>query len=174
MPLLRGDELVEDRWLRLPDDAPLPADGAILLGHARLTAEAEYLWHRPDGLGLELQPGDPLDLLDEWLPHLELVALRFPSFTDGRPFSTARILREQHGYRGELRATGKPIPDQHQFLLQCGFDTIEIAPDDLPRWRDAHVWMPLTYQVGYGETAGRHALSVFRARHARRHEAAAA
>jgi uncharacterized protein (DUF934 family) len=167
MPLLKGDEIVSDRWRRIGDDEPIPAMGAILLGRPRLTAEAEHLWHRPGGLGLELLPGEPLDLLDEWLPRLDLVALSFPSFTDGRAFSTARILREQRGFHGELRATGRPIPDQAQFLLQCGFDTIEVAEADLPRWRKSDVWMPLTYQVGYAEGRGRTALNVFRARHSR-------
>jgi uncharacterized protein (DUF934 family) len=174
MPLLKGDEIIADRWQRPADGEPLPAEGAILLGSARLNAEAEYLWHRPDGLGLELASGEPLDLLELWMPHLELVALRFSSFTDGRPFSTARVIRQQHGYRGELRATGRPIPDQRQFLLQCGFDTIEIDEADLPRWRSARVWMPLTYQAGYAEASGRNALSVFRARHSQPRGVAAA
>src|SRR5690242_1458774 len=135
MPLLRGDAIVRDRWRRLGGDEPVPAAGAILLRRDRFKAEAEHLWHRPDGLGLELLPGEPLDLLDEWLPHLDLVALAFPSFTDGRSFSTARILREHYRFDGELRATGRSIPDQAQFLWQCGFDSIEVAEEDLPRWR---------------------------------------
>lgn len=168
MPLLRGDALVEDGWRRLADDAPIPAVGAILLPLARLEAEAEHLWHRPDGLGVELLPAEPVERLEDWVARLELVALRFPAFNDGRAFSAARILRQRYRYRGELRATGEVLVDQRQFMLQCGFDSFEVAAGrPLETWRRARVRMPLTYQVGYAEALGPAAQSVFRARHAR-------
>jgi uncharacterized protein (DUF934 family) len=173
MPLLKGDAVVADDRLRVADDAPVPAAGPLLLTRQRLEAEAEHLWHRPDGLGVELMPGDAVEAIEDWLPRLDLVAFRFPSFTDGRPFSAARILRERYRFTGEIRAVGHVIPDQAQFLLQCGFDSIEIDEDALPRWRAAKAWMPLTYQIGYTETLGPNALAVFRARHGRPETAAA-
>jgi uncharacterized protein (DUF934 family) len=168
MPLLRGDAVVADRWRRIADVEPLPAAGAILLPLARLEAEAEYLWHRPDGLGVELLPDEPVERLEDWIEHLELIALRFPAFADGRAFSAARILRQRYRFVGELRATGEVLVDQRQFMLQCGFDSFEVAEGrPLETWRRARVQMPLTYQVGYAEALGPVALSVFRARHAR-------
>jgi uncharacterized protein (DUF934 family) len=168
MPLLRGDEVVADRWRRVADDAPIPAAGAVLLPLARLELEAEHLWHRPDGLGVELLPAEPVERLEDWIPHLELVALRFPAFNDGRAFSAARILRRRYGFVGELRATGEVLVDQRQFMLQCGFDSFEVAEGrPLDTWRRARVHMPLTYQIDYSEILGPAALSVFRARHAR-------
>jgi uncharacterized protein (DUF934 family) len=168
MPLLRGDAIIADRWQRIADDAAIPATGAILLRLARLEAEAEHLWHRPDGLGAELLPDEPVERLEDWLEHLELVALRFPAFNDGRAFSAARILRQRYAFRGELRATGDVLVDQRQFMLQCGFDSFEVAEGrPLEAWRRARVHMPLTYQVDYAEALGPTALSVFRARHAR-------
>lgn len=172
MPLLKGDAVVADDRLRIADDTPVPASGPLLLGRQRLAAEAEHLWHRPDGLGVELMPGDAVEAIEDWLPRLDLVALRFPSFTDGRPFSAARILRERYGFAGEIRAAGHVIPDQAQFLLQCGFDSIELAEADLPRWAAASARLPLTYQLGYAETLGPVALAVFRARHAQPESAA--
>jgi uncharacterized protein (DUF934 family) len=173
MPLLRGDEVIADARIRVPADAPVPAAGRLLLDLARLTAEAEHLWHRPDGVGVELLPAEPVEALEDWLDQLDLVALRFPSFTDGRPFSAARILRQRYRFGGEIRAVGRLIPDQAQFLRQCGIDTIEVAEADLPRWRTAKVRISLTYQLGYAESAGPSALAVFRARHAHSGRAAA-
>ena len=65
----------------------------------------------------------------ELLPHLDrlkLIEVAFPTFRDGRGYSTARILREG-GYRGELRAQGDVLVDQIRFLRRCGFDSF--APD---------------------------------------------
>lgn len=166
MPLLRGDAVLADDRIRVPAGAPLPAEGPLLLDLARLRAEAEHLWHRPDGVGVELLPAEPVEALEAWLDRLDVVALRFPTFTDGRPFSAARILRERYGFTREVRAVGRLLPDQAQFLGQCGFDTIEVAEADLPRWRAAKVRMSLTYQLGYAERTDAPALAVLRARHA--------
>ena len=35
MPLFRESGIVEDPWQRLADDAPVPADGMILVGFTR-------------------------------------------------------------------------------------------------------------------------------------------
>ncbi|PVX29075.1 DUF934 domain-containing protein [Sphingomonas pokkalii] len=59
------------------------------------------------------------------LPHLDRIALievSFPSFRDGRGYSTGRILREA-GYQGELRAQGDVLVDQIPLMRRCGFDS---------------------------------------------------
>jgi len=71
------------------------------------------------------------------------IAISFPTFADGRGFSLARLLRERHGFKGELRAIGHLIPDQGQFLLRSGFDTVEIADPDT-----AHVWKFSLERIG--------------------------
>ena len=63
------------------------------------------------------------------LPRLELVALEFPKFSDGRALSQARLLRERYGYRGEIRAMGDVLRDQLFFMTRCGFDAFEPRPD---------------------------------------------
>ncbi len=65
----------------------------------------------------------------ELIPHLDRIALievAFPSFRDGRGYSTARILREA-GYAGELRAEGDVLLDQIAFMRRCGFDSFAPA-----------------------------------------------
>src|SRR6218665_3002080 len=46
------------------------------------------------------------------LDGVERVDLHFPSFTDGRAFSQAYLLRRRRGFRGEIRATGEVLIDQ--------------------------------------------------------------
>ena len=56
-----------------------------------------------------------------------IIALDFPKFSDGRAFSTARLLREKHGYAGELRAVGNVLADQIPLMRRVGFDTFEVT-----------------------------------------------
>jgi uncharacterized protein (DUF934 family) len=84
--------------------------------------------------------------------RLELVAIDFPKFSDGRGFSIARSLRAQ-GYKGTLRATGALIPDQFAFALHVGFDEIEISDDQAARqpieqWLHALTLIHDSYQDG--------------------------
>jgi len=75
---------------------------------------------------VRIEPGDDARAL---LPHLERIALvevNFPAWTDGRGYSSARVLREA-GYTGELRAVGDIAPDMLGHLQRCGFDAF--APD---------------------------------------------
>ena len=67
--------------------------------------------------------------LAPYLDRLALVALVFPTFRDGRAYSQARLLRERHGFRGELRATGQVLRDQFMFLVRAGFDAFEVKKD---------------------------------------------
>jgi uncharacterized protein (DUF934 family) len=64
--------------------------------------------------------------LQPWLGHLALIALNFPKFRDGRAYSQARLLREQYGYGGTLRATGDVLRDQFTFLVRAGFDSFDV------------------------------------------------
>ena len=78
------------------------------------------------------------------------VAIRFPVVTDGRGFSLAVMLRERHGFTGEIRAVGHLIPDLAQFLLRSGFDTAEIAdPEHASTWKASVSRIKHNYQRGY-------------------------
>ena len=52
-----------------------------------------------------------------------MIAVNFPQFTDGRGYSTARLLRERYGWKGEMRAIGDIQRDQLYYLSRCGFDS---------------------------------------------------
>ena len=40
-----------------------------------------------------------------------------------------RKLRERHGFKGELRATGQVLRDQFMFMLRAGFDAFEVKKE---------------------------------------------
>jgi uncharacterized protein (DUF934 family) len=129
MPLVKDGQVVADRYLRILDDAPIPADGAVLVPAERFLADAQELTARNAETGVIWPNNRDIDELAPYLDKLSVVALVFPTFKDGRAYSQARILREQYGYRGEMRATGQVLRDQFVFMLRAGFDALEVKKD---------------------------------------------
>ena len=80
---------------------------------------------------VRIEPGDDARALLPSLDRLALIEVSFPTFRDGRGYSSARILREA-GYRGEVRAQGDVLVDQLATMRRCGFDSFspEKALDD--------------------------------------------
>jgi uncharacterized protein (DUF934 family) len=154
MPLLENGVLAEDRFAQVADDAELPADAPALISLARLRRDAEKLAGRNAELGVQVgtatHPEDIADLLD----RVALVAVEFPKFRDGRGFTIARTLRERFGYTGEIRAVGHVLPDQHGFLLRCGFSSV-VVPEgaDLGPWTAALSRFHIAYQAGVDDAA---------------------
>jgi uncharacterized protein (DUF934 family) len=138
MPLIRNAEQVEDRYLRIADEMPVPEEGPVLLPAARFLADAERLAGRPGATGV-LWPNDrDVSELAPYLGRLALVALVFPAFKDGRAYSQARTLRERYNFRGEVRATGDVLRDQFLFLHRSGFDAFEVRkPEDAKAFCEA-------------------------------------
>lgn len=98
-------------------------------GERRLVSLAELLENGFDGnegLGVVLGPFDDPAQLAPWLDRIEIVALTFNAFSDGRAFSQATLLRERLGYRGELRAVGDVLIDPLVLMLRCGFDSFAV------------------------------------------------
>ena len=98
-----------------------------ILSKQALARRARRLGRRPAPLGLRLEAGEAIADIVADLPRLALIELVFPKFSDGRAFSTARLLREKHGYSGELRAVGNVLSDQIPFMRRVGFDTFEVT-----------------------------------------------
>lgn len=160
MPLVKGGEVVADRYLRITDDAPIPADGAVLVPAERFLADAAELTTRQAETGVIWPNNRDIDELAPYLDRLAVVALVFPKFQDGRAYSQARILRERYGFRGELRATGQVLRDQFLFMQRAGFDSFEVKKE-----ADAKVFSAVSkrYSVFYQPT-GDGRLTAFRRR----------
>lgn len=117
-----------DDWVPHDGDPALaPAGAALLVPLAAWKAHAQALSARGARVGVLLAPHDDPAEIAGALDRLALVAVDFPRFTDGRGYSTARLLRERHGWRGELRATGEVLRDQLFYLARCGFDSFVLA-----------------------------------------------
>jgi uncharacterized protein (DUF934 family) len=58
-----------------------------------------------------------------------ILAIDFPVFRDGRGYSTAALLRERFGWKGELRAIGDVLIDQLLPMSRVGFDSFSLRND---------------------------------------------
>jgi uncharacterized protein (DUF934 family) len=136
--MIRDGIVVADPWLRLERNADgglpaVPPAGDIIVPLAMWREQRARLLGRPGRLGVWLEGREEPSTIAEDLKLLGVVAVHFPRFTDGRGYSTARLLRERYGYRGELRATGDVIRDVLFHLSSCGFNAFELRQDEDPR-----------------------------------------
>lgn len=126
---LRG-AVVDEKWQRLPEgDDPATAGGHLMVTPGQLAAHGDQLEKQVTGLGVALSADDDLQVVLSWLPSLGAIEITFGQFADGRGFSLARRLRQRYGFSGELRAAGQFIPDQMQYLEQCGFTHCVVEAD---------------------------------------------
>ncbi|TAK47513.1 MAG: DUF934 domain-containing protein [Xanthobacteraceae bacterium] len=160
MPLVKRGTIVADEFIALADDAPAPDKGAVIVSAARFIAEPEVWLGRAAPLGVAWPNDRDVTELVPYLSRLALIALVFPKFRDGRAYTQARLLRERHGYRGQLRATGQVLRDQFLFMQRAGFDAFDVV-----KASDAEAFAATVarYSVFYAPT-GDGRITVFRAR----------
>lgn len=115
-----------DTWAKAVDGEPLP-ETPVILSRKRWLIERAALAGRNRPIGLQLEPGEPLEDIAADLAQFSVIALNFPKFSDGRAFSTASLLREKHGFKGELRAVGNVLSDPIPLMRRVGFDTFEVT-----------------------------------------------
>lgn len=84
------------------------------------TSKCRAVWIAPD---------DDFEPLAPQLRQLDLIAVDFPSFRDGRGYSIAALLRSRYGWAGELRAIGDVLRDQLNYMCRCGFDSFAVRAD---------------------------------------------
>lgn len=147
MPIVRNGVIVEDGWIAVEDDQPVPDDAPAIVSLSRWQNDRATLAHRNMPLGVRLKSSDAAAEVAADLVHFGIVVLEFPKFNDGRGFSSARLLRERYGFEGEIRATGHIIRDQLQFLARCGVDSLDAADESwVEKWRIAQGEMSVAYQ----------------------------
>jgi uncharacterized protein (DUF934 family) len=145
--LLRDGHIVDDDWRYVDEigDTSAAADSnagasardvtfgtataaafGLIIPLDRWTTDKDA-WLRVGGrLGVLLGPASRVESLVEDLPALSLIAAEFPSPSEGRGYSQARLLRERWNFSGELRAIGHVRQDQVFFMARCGFNAFEL------------------------------------------------
>jgi uncharacterized protein (DUF934 family) len=123
--LWQNDAVAEDAWTHAETAdgeghiiLPLPAYAALTAGERKAGSNR---------LAVLLQPLESIESILEDLPHLSMVALAFPAFSNGTSHSKAALLRGKHGYKGDIRAVGDVLFDQIPLMIRNGFSSFEIT-----------------------------------------------
>ncbi len=114
-----------DPWVIETDDVKAGEDEKALLPLDQFIEKAES--SNDIGLGVLIKPADDVRRLEPYLYRIELAAVEFPAFNDGRAFSHASLLRDRLAYRNELRAVGDVLIDQVPLMLRCGIDSFAVT-----------------------------------------------
>ena len=130
MALVKHKALVEDAYADVTAGEPIPSGGPVLVNLEQWQRNRVQLLKRADPVAVKLRSDQPPELVAGDLESLAMVALEFPAFADGRAYSYARLLREQYGFTGEIRAVGDVLVEQIHFMERTGFDTFELDSDD--------------------------------------------
>lgn len=133
--IIKGEQVIDESWHLLPKEVTLEelSNCDDLIVPLQLWREhAHALKARDGGLGIWLDADEAVEEIADDLQHFQVVALNFPVFTDGRHYSSARLLRERYGYKGEIRAIGDVLRDQLFYMRRCGFDAFAVRPDRDP------------------------------------------
>ncbi|WPZ35982.1 DUF934 domain-containing protein [Thalassobaculum sp. OXR-137] len=128
MPIVKHDCVIEDVWRPLNgrDLTEICSSESVLLSLEEWHTIGRAAAARFERVGIALAPNEAAESIVEFLPDLDLVALSFPKFNDGRAFSQARLLRERYGFIGEIRATGHIVRDLFLFMQRSGFDAVAV------------------------------------------------
>lgn len=70
---------------------------------------------------------EAIESIKEYAATLDVIALNFPAFSDGRAYSSANLLRREYGYTAQLRAVGDVRIDQLEQMTRCGFNAFQLA-----------------------------------------------
>ncbi|MBB3522869.1 DUF934 domain-containing protein [Rhizobium redzepovicii] len=114
-----------DPWVIETDEVKASGQQKPLLGLDELIAKADE--SNDVGLGVLIKPADDVRRLEPYLSRLDIVAVAFPAFNDGRAFSHASLLRQRLGYTNELRAVGDVLIDQVPLMQRVGIDSFAVS-----------------------------------------------
>ena len=118
--LVKNQQIVDDEWHLVETVSDYVPQNAIVPLEALESTQANAVWIDGD---------EEIEEIGETLASLDLIAVYFPGFADGRGLSLATLLRNRFQFTGELRAIGEVLPDLTPFMKRCGFDAFVLATE---------------------------------------------
>lgn len=126
--IIKNGAITEDTYHIITEVGALPAADIVVSLDVWQQQRAEVLAH-PYKKGIMLKPDQHPEVIVSDLANLDIIALVFPAFADGRGYSYAVLLRQRYSFKGELRATGDIFKDNMFYLRRCGFDSFAVRAD---------------------------------------------
>lgn len=102
--------------------------GKVIVPLTVWQAQAATLKARSD-VGVWLASDERPEALKDDTATLQMIAVDFPKFGDGRGYSIAYNLRMRYDYTGELRAVGDVLRDQLFYMQRVGFNSFAVRAD---------------------------------------------
>ena len=90
-------------------------------------ANREAVLNNPHPNGLLVMPADRVEDVALDLDRFASIAISFPGFTDGRGYTSARLVAERYNYTGEIRAIGDVLMDQITLMRRCGVNAFVVT-----------------------------------------------
>jgi len=155
--IIKDNQIIDDNWIVVGIDedklAATNAQADIIVSFEFWETHKELLISRAGRIGVELLGEHEPEHIEDELDKVDLIAIHFPKFADGRGYSLARLLRERHNYTGELRATGDVLRDQLFYMQRCGFNSFALREDrDINEAVQSLQDFSVTYQADVHET----------------------
>jgi uncharacterized protein (DUF934 family) len=133
MPKLIKDHAIVDdsySYIAPAEDATLTLPATpVLVKLSTWQQHRDALLAHPHAKGVQLAPDEFAEAIAADLDKLDLVAIEFPAFADGRGYSTAYTLRNRLGFKGELRAVGDVFKDTLFYQQRSGFNAFAVRAD---------------------------------------------
>lgn len=144
-----GPQIINDTWSLMRDASRADEDygsnailpfPVFLAMNEQQASKVRAVWISPD---------DDFEPSVSRLGTLDMIAIDFPVFRDGRGYSIAKLLRTRYGWKGELRAVGDVLRDQLNYMRRCGFNAFAIRADkDIEDAMTSFGFYTVTYQGG--------------------------
>ena len=121
------DHNADIQWQLIAADETPSTEAKNLILPLKFWLENKSLYQQRPDIAVWLNSDEEPESLNGELEHFAFIALNFPTYKDGRPYSAASVLRRQMAYGGELRAIGDVRRDQLEQMARCGFDQFCLA-----------------------------------------------
>ena len=102
-------------------------ENQLLLPLAFWQANRDELAALNSRFGIWVDSDEEIEAVANDINQFAAIGVNFPVFTDGRGFSTGRLLRERYQFNGQLLALGNTVQDLWFYLRRCGFDAYEVT-----------------------------------------------
>lgn len=140
-------QIVDDDWTVVREPGALTVD----LGASTVLPLATLIEMNEDAASrikaAWISPDDDFEKDIPRLFSLDMIAVDFPTFRDGRGYSIAKLLRTRYGWKRELRAIGDVLRDQLNYMRRCGFDAFAVRADkDIEAALKSFSFYTVTYQ----------------------------
>lgn len=144
MKVIKDRQIVDDAWHLVKDDEAAGPHAIVSL--SRWNAEKDAL-KAASPVGVVLKSAESPEAIAD-LAAVALVAVEFPAFTDGRGYTSARLLKSRLGFHGEIRAVGDVMRDEMFLMRRCGIDSFAVKPGkDIEEALSAFDDFSVTYQA---------------------------